>query len=94
MTNTNRANIIKLYQASIAASTKAKRNADKLAFMSMTKNNMFAFETYGDQLAAYQAEAKQTADAFAAAASGLPTAEIVSLITEATQSDGFASRQG
>lgn len=84
MTNVARQELVALYQKAIASATKVKRNADKLTFMSMTKNNMFAFETYGDQLAVYEAEAKAASAKFAAAASGLSTTEIVSIITEAT----------
>lgn len=84
MTNVTRAELVNLYKASLSASTKVKRNSDKLALMSMTKNNMFAFETYGDQLARYEAEAKKARDAFAKAAYTLSAQEVVSIITEAT----------
>lgn len=84
MTNVTRAELVNLYKASLANATKVKRNSDKLAFMSMTKNNMFAYETYGDQLAAYEAEAKNAREAFAKAAYTLSAQEVVSIITEAT----------
>lgn len=84
MTNTTRQELINLYKSSLSTATKVKRNADKLAFMSMSKNNMFAFETYGDQLAAYEADAKKARDAFAKAAFTLSAQEVVSIITEAT----------
>lgn len=77
--------LVNLYKAAIDTATKVQRNASKLAFMSMTKANVYAFETYGDQLAAYQDEAAKARDLFTKAAFGLPTAEIVSIITEATQ---------
>lgn len=83
MSKTDRTTLVQLYKAAIAANTKVKRNADKLAFMSMTRNNMFAFETYGDQLAAYEAEAHKATAAFTSAAYGLPAGQIVSIITEA-----------
>ena len=84
MDNAARSELVELYKASIGTATKVKRNADKLAFMSMTKNNAFAFEQYGDQLAGYEAEAKKARDAFARAVFGLPAATVVSIITEAT----------
>lgn len=84
MTKTDRTALVQLYKTSIAACTKVKRNSDKLAFMSMTKNNMFAFETYGAQLEAYEADATVARNAFANAAFSLPASEIVSIINEAT----------
>lgn len=80
-----RTELVELYRAAIGSATKVKRNADKLAFMSMTKANVYAFETYGDQLASYEAEARKARDLFTKAAWTLPAAEIVSIITEATQ---------
>jgi len=79
------ANLINLYTKALELNSKVKRNSDKLAFMSMTKNNMFAYEQYGHQLDAYAAEAKAANDKFAAAAAGLSAAEIFAVITEATQ---------
>lgn len=82
--------LVNLYKAAIGTATKVKRNADKLAFMSMTKANAYAFETYGDQLKAYEADARIARDQFARAAWGLPASEIVSIITEATQIEAAA----
>lgn len=85
-----RKELVNLYKAALDTATKAQRNESKLAFMSMTKANVYAFETYGDQLAAYRGEATKARDLFTEAASGLPTAEIVSIITEATQIEAAA----
>jgi hypothetical protein len=76
--------LVELYKVAIGAATKLKRNADKLAFMSLTRQNVHAFEQYGDQLSAYADESKKARDQFAKAAWGLPASEIVSIITEAT----------
>lgn len=90
MLNAARNELVELYKAAIGTATKVKRNADKLSFMSMTKANVYAFETYGDQLAGYETDARKARDLFAKAAWGLPAAEIVSIITEATKIEAAA----
>ncbi len=81
----SRSELIALYTASIVSAEKVQRNANKLAFMSMTKNNPHAFEQYGHQLEAYQIDAVKARDAFAKAAYGLSAQEVVSIITEANE---------
>lgn len=90
MNAATRKELVELYKAAIGSATKIKRNADKLTFMSMTRQNVHAFEQYGDQLKAYEADAGKARDAFAKAAWGLPASEIVSIITEATQIEAAA----
>jgi hypothetical protein len=85
METATRNELVNLYKAAIGSATKVKRNTDKLAFMSMTRQNVHAFEQYGDQLRSYEADATKARDLFAKAAWGLPASEIVSIITEATQ---------
>lgn len=80
-----RKELVELYKAAIGSATKVKRNADKITFMSMTRQNVHAFEQYGDQISAYEADARKARDLFAKAAWALPASEIVSIITEATQ---------
>lgn len=85
MISNSRKELVELYREAIAAAAKVKRNADKLAFMSMSKANIYAFETYGEQLRTYEVESKAACDNFAKLASGMAADEIVSIIAEATQ---------
>jgi hypothetical protein len=74
--------IVELSRAAYLAADRYVRNERKLQFMSLTKNNRFAFEQYGDQLAAMKAASDDAGKKFAAAVVGMSTEEIVSIITE------------
>jgi len=71
--------------AALVLNGKYHRNANKLAFMSMTNAGRFAFETYGAQLEQMRIEAAAATEAWTAIAANLNTQEIVSIMTEAAQ---------
>lgn len=74
---------VNLFQASVAAGDKVKRNASKLAFMDATRRMADYVLAFEGQLEVYRLEAQDAAKAFSDFVMGWPTAEIVFVIESA-----------
>lgn len=74
---------VELFQASIKAGEKVKRNAQKLAWMDATRRMSDVVISCEPQLAQYEIDAKKAAEDFSSFVNGWPTDEIVAVIAAA-----------